>query len=651
MFIHFASTIRGRLGAFFLAFTLLVMVSVTLTFWGIESQKQDARVINLAGRQRMLVQQMATLALELEQGRSATTIELSRAQTVFEQTLNALQNGGPAPYQDQVTVELPAANESGIQQQLATVEQTWGEFHSALQSTLQAVPGSSQHLQAQARMEQLTPLLVSQADQAVRLYEALSLQKISRLRWLQMGFLLTALLLLTLGWLTTQTTVIQPLNELGKIARRIGSGDLHTPVSLDGLAEIQVLRETLETMRNGLDSSRHELLALTTELEKRVDQRTRALEALYTVSQEISSHLDIQNVLGTVTDKARLLLGGEAAFLCLPDAEGKMLGLHAISGPEQAATLSHSPLRSIPARDVLANDQALLAAGPGCFGFCEIISPAYRRSHIAAPLRAGEQVLGALCVGSSQPGAFDREALRLLTQLANVTAVALLNARLYEQAEHAATLEERQRLAAEMHDGLLQTLSFLRLAADQLQEQIENDMLDQANITLQRMQRARQQAEAEIRQAITSLQREFPLRDSLQQELEDLARQFSQPGSEVTWNTAIDRPLVLPLEESEQVLRMVHEALSNARHHSQASHITLGLERQEGEYRVYIADDGLGFDPQSQPEDGQPHFGLSILRARASRIHGRVEIHSSPGHGTRVCLAWPASQLRKESAA
>ncbi|MEJ2302065.1 MAG: type IV pili methyl-accepting chemotaxis transducer N-terminal domain-containing protein [Anaerolineales bacterium] len=107
------ASIQGRMGVLFTAFFLLVAVSVGATFWGIDTQKKDAVVINLAGRQRMLVQQMTRLALEIEKGGDPSYVaSLEEAAAIFEQTLNALRNGGEAPYLPDNTVEVPAQSTS-----------------------------------------------------------------------------------------------------------------------------------------------------------------------------------------------------------------------------------------------------------------------------------------------------------------------------------------------------------------------------------------------------------------------------------------------------------------------------------------------------------------------------------------------------------
>ena len=110
------------------------------------------------------------------------------------------------------------------------------------------------------------------------------------------------------------------------------------------------------------------------------------------------------------------------------------------------------------------------------------------------PLKIEQQIIGALCVGSEKAGQFRDEFIAALTKLANVAAVALQNARLYEQAERLAALEERQRIAAEMHDGLAQTLSYAKLAANQSALLIESGQEAEAVQTLEKVSEALNQA-------------------------------------------------------------------------------------------------------------------------------------------------------------
>jgi two-component system nitrate/nitrite sensor histidine kinase NarX len=81
--------------------------------------------------------------------------------------------------------------------------------------------------------------------------------------------------------------------------------------------------------------------------------------------------------------------------------------------------------------------------------------------------------------------------------------------------------------------------------------------------------------------------------------------------------------------------------LVNANNHARAHRVDVRLSRQDGVLEVSVEDDGQGFDPAVPPNDGREHFGLSIMRARAARIGGQVEIESAPGEGTKLVLRWP----------
>ncbi len=641
------NSIRAKLNLLFLAFASLVIVSAGATFWGLESQKQDALVINLAGRQRMLSQQMAREAFQIGQaGQEKHLSSLLETAQVFEKTLDALKNGGLAPYLPGQSVQIPAANDPRIQDQLAKLDPTWLEFSEAIHDLALAAPGSENFTSAQQTIEQLSPELLDQADALVRLYEKASGEKITRLRLIQTLFLVIALLLLGSGSVIVAQSVIAPLHRLGRAANQIGSGDLGTPVQVNGPQEITLLTRTMETMRQELEGSRDELLQWTDRLEQRVAQRTNELQALNQVSSEIASRLELPQVLNSVVAKTQQLLDAEVVFLCLLDDEGQSMSLQATHGPKEAIQAACTPAREMPASQVLATDAALSCGTDDCRGACQIVAPAFRKSHLVAPLRTGERVIGALCVASQAPRDFAPEALALLNRLANVAAIAIENARLYAQVERAASLEERQCIAAEMHDGLAQTLSYLQLISGQASLQVETGQNAQALQSLERIGAALDRAIEDTRRAIASLQEQGPLHEVLQDQLRAVAQEFStSQGAPVAWQSSLNSPLVVSHHDTEQVIRVVHEALLNASRHGRAAQMIVRLELDQGEAIVTVQDDGRGFDPAHlRAENGRHHFGLKIMRARAARLGGRIEIDSAPGAGTRVRLAWPVEK-------
>lgn len=613
---------------------MLVAIAVAATAWTVRDQNQDALVINLAGRQRMLVQQITAQALHLSLGGDSDAHKqtLRDAETVFDQTLHALIAGGETRYLPGQMVRIPAARSDTIQARLSTLQDHWTAFRAHLRVIETAAPGSADFDAAIQSVQTLAPPLVAQADDIVRRYEAESERKLARLQWIQTGFFLCAVVLLVAGVVIVRRDIITPLHTLRAAAGQIGRGDLSSSVALHAPPELAALAESFDAMRAQLHT-------LTGALESRVNQRTRELSALYDVIREISSHLAIGRVLDSVTGKARDLLDSDVAFLCLLDDSGESLALKSYDGPQAAVCSTCVLAKYAVAQQILGHHEALICD----VGGCQNIAPEYRASHLAAPLRVGERVIGALCVGSTRPATYSQEQVRLLTELANSSAIALENARLYEQVERAATLEERQRIAADMHDGLAQTLSYVRLKADRLAGLIAQGPQTNAAHELTLISTAIERASHDVRQSIASL-RAAPTPDrALQDQLVAFVASFTASFQDVAVDvvTQGDVDDVLDGGALTQVLRVVQEALQNAHRHANARHITVCLDRDAAHYRVSVRDDGRGFDIGGV--NGTGHFGLSIMQARASRLGGELAIESAPGHGTAVVLTWPVS--------
>ena len=635
-------SLQGRLGALFIAFVLLVLTSVGATFWGVETQQKDALVINLSGRQRMLIQLMTRLAIEHQDDETKAT--LAQAETTFEQTLSALENGGETIYLPDDFVTLPQTNDVEIKAALSRVREDWGRFRISMDA-IQSMPQGDIGLQSAVQnLEAQSALLAQQADRVVQLYEASATTKLNILRNIQIIFLLLALVLLGVGAAVTRQSLLRPLTELGAAAARLGENDLEYPVQVQGPEEMRNLSQSFDGMRVNLNSARQELIDLNNNLEKRVFQRTQELEALNIVSQEITSRLDIEQVLNSVAEKSRALMDGEVSFLCLLDANQQHLNLQTFSGAADAAI---GDTTVISAHDltttIVSSEKAVVCSIDTCRDGCSILSQKYRGSHLAASLHSSGQIIGALCVGSSSPQRFGEESAEMLTKLANTAAIALENARLYEQAERIATLEERRRIAAEMHDGLGQTLSYLGLMTDQVVDFLSNGKEDAAMERLHRTRETIEKATGDVRNAINSLMDENPISQDLCDQLDMIVKEFSSKGNlAIRWTLNEQATCKCSPEMNEQVIHIVREALTNAVNHAHAAHINMSFSQVDEGYVLKIEDDGGGFD-SSQPRPAG-HFGIQIMKARALRVGGVLTVNSAPRQGTQVSLCFPAEK-------
>ncbi|MGB4803431.1 MAG: type IV pili methyl-accepting chemotaxis transducer N-terminal domain-containing protein [Anaerolineae bacterium] len=210
-------SLQARLIFLFVAFVLLVVVSVGAMIWGSETQRQDALVINLAGRQRMLAQQMTRLALEADSRKSAVDAALLEAEAVFDRTLYALREGGAAPYPPDASVTLQRPTDPRILSALDQVAQTWSDFRTQLYKLQWASRSNPIFWLTRQTFEDEAATLVEAADAVVRLLEADATAKINRLRAMQMSFLVGALVLLGVGAWVTHRSALTPLK--GPICR------------------------------------------------------------------------------------------------------------------------------------------------------------------------------------------------------------------------------------------------------------------------------------------------------------------------------------------------------------------------------------------------------------------------------------------------
>ncbi len=634
------ASIRGRMGTIFVAFAALVTVSVAVSSWIIEAQAQDALIINLAGRQRMLLQQMTKNALEVERNRYSAEPHRQAARdaaVTFDQTLHALLQGGVAPYLPNQAAAIPSTRNPAIANTLTQLSQTWTLFERNLATVLTTPPDSANFAAAIEAIEAASPNLVQQADVAVRLFENDSAQKVSRLRQVQLVFFASALLLLAVGVWVTQVSVVKPLQQLGLAARRIGDGDLQSPVAAAGPVEIRHLSDNFDAMRQRLRASQEQL-------EAQVQQRTRELANAFEFSQEIVTELELDRLLTSVTSRAKDLLDARAASVCLLTPTGSDLVLKASSDPPEiikniTQSASHLPI----ARQVVGQGDTVITEA-SCAN-CQFLQGYAPGQCVATPLRTGERTLGALCVVRAEQHQFDPAETQALTLLANSAATAITNANLVEagqqQVRETASLAERERLAADLHDNLAQTLSFLNLKTDKLQEIVTTGHTGAAQTELNWMKSAIGTAYGQVRAALVGLREPISGDDDdllakLSAAVDDLRR--ASPAA-VTLAITDASALALASVTEKQALHIVKESLNNARRHADARRIEVRVTREDDHACFTIRDDGRGFTPAELA--GSSHYGLTIMRARAERVGGSLHVESAPGVGTTVIARLP----------
>jgi two-component system nitrate/nitrite sensor histidine kinase NarX len=236
-----------------------------------------------------------------------------------------------------------------------------------------------------------------------------------------------------------------------------------------------------------------------------------------------------------------------------------------------------------------------------------------------------------------------KEELTLLVSIADHIGLAVENVRLRRQAEETAILEDRQRLARELHDSVNQSLFSASVIAETLPRLWErNPTLVQQNLgDLHRLIRG---ALAEMRILLLEL-RPVSMADAV---LSDLLQQLVNG---LKGRTLLDIELQIsgqrdiPIQVKKNLFRIAQEALNNIVKHARARKVLLGLEQSPDEIRLRICDDGQGFE-LGNVEGG--HLGLQIMRERAGNIGADLEVLSRPGTGTDILVVWPGNASEGE---
>ena len=365
------------------------------------------------------------------------------------------------------------------------------------------------------------------------------------------------------------------------------------------------------------------------------------LRAVSTAVLAVTAHLSVREVLQTIVTAARRLLDARYAALGIPDDSGSFAEFLADGiSDEQWRAIGPLPrqhgLLGTMLRDPNPVRLADIRAHPD-FGWWPADHPVLT-DFVGMPIVDGDRILGELFLANKvTPGGFTAEDEELLRLLAAHAAIALVNARLYERSRELSIVEERQRIARELHDAVTQKLFSLRLTADAAATLVALDparAVDELGI----VRRLAAEVADELRAIVVGLRPVDLAGDGLDVALRKQAELLDRVhGSAVRFSGGPVPRLTAAAEEA--AYRIAQEALHNALRHGSPSTVEVTLDASGGTVRLEVADDGRGFD--LGPAGAAGRLGLASMRDRARAAGGRLELRSSPGAGTTVRLLLP----------
>ncbi|MFL5887045.1 MAG: GAF domain-containing protein [Thermoleophilaceae bacterium] len=371
---------------------------------------------------------------------------------------------------------------------------------------------------------------------------------------------------------------------------------------------------------------------------------TPTLKAVSDAVLAVASELSVEEVLQRLVHTARELAGARYAALGLPDGEGGFRRfLTSGMSDELIASLGPLPRQHGMLGAILESPEPYRTTDihehPRFRGWWPRGHPDMR-SFLGVPIVAPQGVIGAFYL-TDKLGApdFTGEDEELIVLLAGHAAIAIANARLYEQSRELSIAAERNRLALELHDAVSQKLFGLVLSAESAGTLVERDPAA-ARGELDKVSTLAKEALEELRSLVFELRPPDLEKDGLGGALRkhvDVLRRLQQRDIRLDLGS---QPAPDPRRDRE-VLRIAQEALQNAVRHADAPHIGLQLGcSRDGRLVLEVEDDGTGFDP-SAPELRARRLGLTSMEERAARLGGELMIGSAPGSGTRIHLEVP----------
>ncbi len=438
--------------------------------------------------------------------------------------------------------------------------------------------------------------------------------------------------------------LLLPLTHLRNWALRMRGGNLTARIPLPVRGEFVELVQDINDLGDSVYSLSHDMQAMVRKEMNRAEQKNRSLQILYDVAASMNVSRDLDDLLTRFLHSLKDVVNARGAAVRLLNDDGQMHLLMSIGLTSEAAEREQ----------VLPSQQCMCgrAAQDGTVHFkenlqeCEKLAGARFFDEgdvglIAVPLQYRGRTLGIynLFVDREQMPQ-DEDMIDLLTSVGRHLGMAIEKARMDEEAQRITVMEERTRLAHELHDSLAQSLASLRFQVRVLDETLHRNEEAALWQELEQIENSLDEANKELRTLIEHF-RAPAGPHGLVPAVEQLVERFRSDSSIQIFLQKDWRNEQLPEGMQMEMIRIIQEALCNVRKHSKAHTVRVMMRNDaQGRCSVLIEDDGTGIVKRPRKSAAGEHIGLSIMEERAKRMGGELRIESEPGEGTRVMLTF-----------
>lgn len=466
------------------------------------------------------------------------------------------------------------------------------------------------------------------------------------------ALLIVAIFLIALLLKQIRYNFLYPLNNLRKWADEMLDDNHSARISIKSQGEftelfkgINVLSDRLETLTLDMQSQ----VSLQT---KHIERKTHSLEIIYDVAASINNSRDLDDLLSRFLLTLKDVVHARAAVVRLLTDDDQMrlvasIGLDDDLMEKEQLIPSDDCLCGIAYKDGKVHFQDSVTQCDKIVGRSFFDDKQDDIGMIAVPLQYRGKTLGVYNLFVSNKEFHNQEEIEdLLTSIGRHLGMAIDKARSEDEANRLSLMEERNRLAHELHDSLAQTLASLRFQVRVLDETLRGGKESDVWHELEKIENNIDEAYAELRELITHFRAPIDKR-GLIPAVEHLIERFQYQTDisiflQKEWNV-----LHLPATIEVQALRIIQESLNNIKKHSQAHTVRVILRSDtSGDCSILIEDDGVGIkNVPGSDVTLDDHLGLSIMHERAKRIGGTIRIESEPNEGTRIVLHFGHAEL------
>ncbi len=627
--------------------TLFFITTALLSGWAFYLGRQldgGAAAINEAGAQRMRAYRMAYLAAQAAHcadKRQTLLTELQAAIQHYDEMLLLLAMGD-------TTRPLFLPDDAVVRQQMDRILRQWHqklrpllhEIHSRMEGDFADRPAT---LSLLAAIEPEVRTLVTLVNELVFMLEHHQSAHTRGILMLLIAFLIVSVAggMALLAFFRRQ--VVAPLAYLQRGIRQMAQADFTVRIPLYRRDEFGQLAEAFNGMAEELQSLYATLEARIEAKTQELQARAKDLEILYQATSAITQPCsDLRHLLEAVMQEVAQAVGAERWMVRLRTAKMPLLELASDDKAVEAQTLDDAAIECLCDAAALCRQATV-----GCLSRVVPVKESRescRYSVLVVPILSKDRVLGTLHLFFPASRILTESEQRVLGVVGQHLGVAIENFWLSEKEKEIAVFEERKLLAQELHDSIAQNLAFLNLQVQLLESSLrERRSYEELKPELALLREGVQKSYDNVRELLVS----FRVRAdtaSLVEAIEAAATRF-QSQTQIEVKVACDSSVgYVPPDKVLQALHIVQEALSNVRKHASARSVEIRCRRDGTGVAIEVSDDGQGFDVslvESKRRDD--HVGLTIMRERALRIGGRLQVHSQPGQGTTVRLCIPTS--------